>query len=277
MKTSIIIVASLILCVYNLIAQDNIIDKYLDVELREINADSIALQEYNVSLKWQNLDALNGKSLNCNEVDAKFFYDPADNKARWQDVKISSKTNFREEPENSVRLYALDGFEYESLSTDFLKDDFYQEIPSDLRDLAKWLVSDGIQMHGLAYYVLDSLKFQHLFRPLLLEGKEVKFQNWVTFTNRYQLLTWSAITRHNNEICAVIKYESEYNPVEADTPEMSFKGRSLYYGEIWVSLIDRQVEYSVMFEDVVMNLKRDNFPDGQLIDLQRQIIFNKVR
>ena len=57
---------------------------------------------------------------------------------------------------------------------------------------------------------------------------------------------------------------------------MSVKGRSLYYGEIWISLSDKQVEYATMVEDVIMKLKSASFPDEQLIDLQREIIFNKV-
>ena len=57
---------------------------------------------------------------------------------------------------------------------------------------------------------------------------------------------------------------------------MSIKGRSLYYGEIWISLSDKQVEYATMVEDVVMKLKSSIFPEEQLIDLQREIIFNKV-
>ena len=58
--------------------------------------------------------------------------------------------------------------------------------------------------------------------------------------------------------------------------QMSVKGRSLYYGEIWISLSDKQVEYATMVEDVVMKLKSSIFPEEQLIDLQREIIFNKV-
>jgi hypothetical protein len=57
---------------------------------------------------------------------------------------------------------------------------------------------------------------------------------------------------------------------------MSVKGRALYYGEIWISLSDKQVEYASMVEDDVLKLKSSLFPDGQLIDLQREIVFNKA-
>jgi len=261
----------------NAFTQDNCLDKYLHTQTVGIPADSQSLQQYDVRLKWQNLDALNGNAFNCNMLMAQFILDPPNNKARWQDARLGTTDNFRDEPARTVSLPALDGFEYEPFDTDFLQEDFYEEIPPELRDLARWMVSDAIQMQGLAGYFLDSLKFGKVFTPDLLVDYDVEFQNWVSFSSRYQELTWSAITKYNDEVCAVIKFESGYNPVSAEAPGMSFKGRSLYYGEMWVSLHDRQLEYAIMFEDVVMNLKSDAFPGGQLIDLQREIVFDKTR
>jgi hypothetical protein len=277
MKTSITVLFLMLLFNMNALTQENCLDKYLHTQTSDIPADSQSIQQYDVRLKWQNLDALNGNTFNCNELMAQFILDPANNKARWQDAKLGTIDNFRDEPVNPVSLSALDGFEYEPFNTDFLQEDFYEEIPPELRDLARWMVSDAIQMQGLAGYFLDSLKFGKVFTPDLLEDYDVDFQNWVSFSSRYQELTWSAITKYNDEVCAVIKFESVYNPVSAETPVMSFKGRSLYYGEMWVSLHDRQLEYAIMFEDVVMNLKSDAFPGGQLIDLQREIVFDKTR
>ena len=277
MKASIITLVYIFMLYSAAFAQDKCLDKYLLTQIKEIEADNQSLQVYDVSLRWQNLDALSGQTINCNVVNAKFLVDPESNTSRWQDAKLASVSDFREEPSNPVSLPGIDGFEYESFTDDFLQEDFFQDIAPELRDLAKWLVSDAIQMHGLAVYVMDSLRFGQAFIPALLEDYDVEFQNWVSFSSRYQELNWSAITKHNNEVCAVIKFESEYNPVSADTPAMSFKGRSLYYGEMWVSLEDKQLEYSIMFEDVIMRLESDAFPGGQLIDLQREIVFDKTR
>jgi hypothetical protein len=59
--------------------------------------------------------------------------------------------------------------------------------------------------------------------------------------------------------------------------EMTFKGRSLYWGEMWISMEDKQVEYATMVEDVVIKLKSAAFPQEQLIDLQREVSFNKIK
>ena len=277
MKTSIITLVCILMLYSAAYAQDKCLDKYFLAQIQDIGTDNQSLQDYEVTLKWQNLDALNGTTFNCNVVLANLTVDPGNNITRWQDARLASIGDFREEPENTVSLQALDGFEYESFTDDFLQEDFFNDITPELRDLAKWLVSDAMQMQGLAVYVMDSISFRQVFRPAILENYDIEFQNWVSFSSRYQELTWSAITEHNDEVCAVIKFESEYNPVSAETTAMSFKGRSLYYGEMWVSLHDKQLEYAIMFEDVIMNLKSNTFPEGQLIDLQREIVFDKSR
>jgi hypothetical protein len=155
------------------------------------------------------------------------------------------------------------------------KENFYSKIPADQRDLARWLVSDAAQMQGLAYYIFDSLEFNREFYPTLLNDYDIEFEDWVTFSSRYQKLIWSGVTRHNGEPCAMVRFESLYNPVKSDNNQMNVSGRSLYYGEMWIFLTDKQVEYTSMVEDVVFELKSPVFPDGQLVDLQREVIFNK--
>jgi len=51
------------------------------------------------------------------------------------------------------------------------------------------------------------------------------------------------------------------------------KGRDMYYGEIWVSLNDKQIERLVMVEDMV----GENQFDKNLFEMQRIVTFNKVK
>ena len=62
-----------------------------------------------------------------------------------------------------------------------------------------------------------------------------------------------------------------------NTPNMKFKGRSLYWGELWISLEDKQVEYATMVEDVIFELNLTGNPQKQLLDLQRDVTFTKNR
>lgn len=277
MKTSNFLFMALMLLTNCLFAQKNSIDSYLSLKPSEIKSGKSGIQEYAVSLKWQNLDAINGNKFNCNAVNGTYITGLKNDSVSWKDVGLAQISDFQQKDYNGANLASFNGFTYKINETNFLNDDFYQTIPPEQRDMAKWLVSDAIQMQGLAWYVVDSLTFNKPFIPKFLNNYDVKFKDWVTFTSRYQKLIWSGITKYNNEVCAIIKFESLYNPLKIENNQMSVKGRSLYYGEIRISLSDKQVEYATMVEDVVMKLKSSLFPDEQLIDLQREIIFNKVK
>lgn len=259
-----------------LFAQKDGIDKYILLKPLEIKAARTGIQEYDVSLKWQNLDAINGNKINCNAVKATYIIGLENDSVGWKDVSLAQIADFQQNDFNGKSLPLFNGFAYKINDTNFLSEEFYKTIPLEQRDLAKWLVSDAIQMQGLAWYVFDSLTFNKPFIPNILNNFDVKFKDWVTFTSRYQKLIWSGITKCNNKVCAIVKFESLYNPLKIDNNQMSVKGRSLYFGEMWISLTDKQVEFATMIEDVVMKLQGSMFPEEQLIDLQREIIFKRV-
>jgi hypothetical protein len=61
------------------------------------------------------------------------------------------------------------------------------------------------------------------------------------------------------------------------TTQMSFKGRSLYWGELWISLEDKQLEYAYMIEDVIFKLKTAQSEQGNLLNLQREVTFETLK
>lgn len=66
MRAKIYLFVALMLLANCLFAQKSSIDKYLLLKPSEIKAVKTGVQEYDVSLKWQNLDAINGNTINCN-------------------------------------------------------------------------------------------------------------------------------------------------------------------------------------------------------------------
>lgn len=258
------------------IAQNMHIGKYFKINPSDIKLQNSEIQKYDVTLKWQNLDAISGNKINCNAVKATYIVGINDS-VGWENVSLAQIDDFEQKQYSGTDLPSFNDFSYKAMDTAFLSEEFYKNIPVEQRDLAKWLVSDAVQMQGLALYIFDSLEFNKEFVPKFLENHDVNFENWVTFTSRYQKLIWSAISKHNNEICAIVKFESYYNPIKIENEQMSVKGRALYYGEMWISLEDKQVEYASMVEDDIFKLRSSMFPDEQLIDLQREIVFNKQK
>ena len=274
MKT-LIYFLSLFLVSGSLQAQTGTLESYLLMNPSDIIPASSSDQVYDVTLKWQNLDAINGNHFNCNVLTANYIVGSNHDSVRWNNVRLGQIRDFAQQEYETSSLHALNGFTYQANSAEFLKENFYRDISADQRDLVKWLVSDAAQMQGLANYIFDSLEFNRELYPTLLNDYDIEFEDWVTFSSRYQKLIWSGITRYNGEPCAMVRFESLYNPVKIDNDQMKVSGRSLYYGEMWISLTDKQVEYASMVEDVVFKLGSSLFPDEQLVDLQREVIFDK--
>lgn len=256
-------------------AQKRSIDSLLAIRLSDIRG-KIEPQQYSVTLKWQNLDPVKGNELSSNIARGTYVTGLKNGYVGWKDVSLSAITPGGKKEVQHRNLPSFDKLSYPVLNTDFLKQDFYSIIPQQDRDLAKWLVSDGIQLYGMTAYLLDSLKFNTPFIPGLLTNYDIKFENWVSFLSRYQKLTWTGITTCNGEICAIINFESFFNPLEMDQPEMSLKGRSLYWGELLISLRDKQLERGRMMEDAIVNLKTAARDKDQLFNIQREVTFEKT-
>jgi hypothetical protein len=57
---------------------------------------------------------------------------------------------------------------------------------------------------------------------------------------------------------------------------MSFQGRSHYWGEIWLSLEDKQIEYATLYEDVLLEFKLPGQQSKQFVNPFRQATFEKT-
>jgi hypothetical protein len=277
MKTLNYLFAAITLAATLLYGQNNTIENYFSKQPSKIGNKNSEPQEYKVILKWQNLDPVNGTKINCNGVKAIYETGLENDFVSWKNVSLAQISDIRENKFDGEILPAFNNFTYKANASDFLKEDFYKTISPEHRDLAKWLVSDAFQMQGLATYVFDSLEFNREYNPKFLENSDIKFEDGITFSSQYQKLIWSGISKYNNEICAIVKFESYNNPVKVDNTKMTFKGRSLYWGEMWISLEDKQVEYATMVEDVVFKLKSSAFPQEQLFDLQKEVTLDKIQ
>ena len=74
------------------------------------------------------------------------------------------------------------------------------------------------------------------------------------FENKEIQLKWIGVTKINSELCAIIKYSQMNGKLKLDMENMSMNGRSHYWGEIYVSLEDKQIEYATLKEDVLTDV-----------------------
>ena len=81
----------------------------------------------------------------------------------------------------------------------------------------------------------------------------------------------------NNEVCAIIKYSVMNNPLQLDFDNVTVSGRSHYWGEIYVSLSDKQIEYVTLLEDVITNVRIEGQAENILGYTVRNITLSRIK
>jgi hypothetical protein len=160
----------------------------------------------------------------------------------------------------------LEGFSYPVGSPDTLKPDFFKSFPPTAV-LERNLIWDTSMMEGFAQSYFDRLK---LNVPLhVLADQDINMPGVGTFHSRDMVLEWVGRSQRNGQDCALIDYRAFFNPLQIANGGVTIQGRSDFWGEIWVSLTTKQIEYATIYEEVSGQLKLPGQNTAQLLSVLR--------
>src|SRR5438876_6788360 len=142
----------------------------------------------------------------------------------------------------------MEGFRYRNDLGSTMSPDFFKGFPP-MAIMERNLVWDTgmIEMFGQNYF--DQLKLNEPYH--VLSKQDVNIPGVGKFQNRDVVLQWIGRSQRNGQECAVVQYQAFFNPIDLSVGGMTMKGRSDYWGEIWVSLATRQIEYGTLYESVI--------------------------
>ncbi len=233
-------------------------------------ASGAAAQSYQVTIKRQTHDPISGERIfTPSALKARITIDRSDGTVEWRSAAWGRMDDLRDEPATFAPWPEFAGFRYRSGNADFLDERFYEAIPADKQEWARMLATDIPWVDQMAAQVIDSLEYKQAFYPSLMERLDIEMENSFTFSSSYVKYEWSAVTEHNGTPCAVVTFESPFNPM-SNGP---VKGRSAYYGEMRVSLGRKRIEYLRMVEDVIFSIPPAN---EKVFDLQRIVTFEQI-
>lgn len=196
----------------------------------------------------------------------------ASGQVSWEEV-----VKRQEFPENSVQsidtFNYMNGFTYKP-TEETTSPGFFEGFPPD--DMySRNLVWDMQGIEAFAWFAFDSLQ---LNVPYVFEvaNQDIELSGLGTFTNSNIQLTWMGVGTQNGESCALIHFIAMGNPFSADFEGSSMKGLSNYWGHVWVSLSDKQIEHAVLIEDVTMEMKQAEETDIVRSMVHRKIVLEKI-
>ena len=196
-----------------------------------------------------------------------------DSYVKWNNITISHSQNLSEPYPEGEKQSFMENFTYNPSSV--LNESFFKNIPqADL--YIKNLIWDMTMFEAFAWYKWDSLRLNTEFSAKKINS-EVKIPGAGTFENKDIRITWTGITKINNKICAIIKYIAMNNPLEMSYQNFTIKGRSHYWGNIYVSLSDKHIEYADLYEDVILDIKVNGQENSYEANKVRNITLEKIQ
>jgi hypothetical protein len=273
MKTSFIyLVLSFVISINAVNAQNRNPINYLGSLPAGLTLDKSAKRSYRMTTDYYDFD-LKSNFLRKQRLVGCITYEG--DSAQWKDVYYSqSKALDAAFPQGIKKRGFLQNFQYQPdekvLTPEFFKNNLPEADP-----LIMNLIWDALGFDALAYCCWDSLKLGEEFRAKNMNF-EVKIADIGTFENKDIRITWLGITEINNKICAILKYSVMNNPLSIEYENMSMNGRSHYWGEIYVSLSDKQIEYANLTEDVLTDVNFKGQANNRLGYTVRNINMSRV-
>ncbi len=167
----------------------------------------------------------------------------------------------------------MEGFRYRNDLAGTMKAGFFKDFPPTAV-FERNLVWDTGMIEHFGQSSFEHLKLNEPYH--LISNQDAVMPEVGTFHNRDVVLEWVGRSQRNGRDCALIKYQAFFNPLEIATGGMTLKGRSDYWGEIWVSLATKQIEYGTIYEVVVGELKPPGQDTTQVINIFRQATLEPV-
>lgn len=160
----------------------------------------------------------------------------------------------------------MEGFRYRNNLGNTMTADFFKGFPPSAL-MERNLVWDTgmIEMFGQNYF--DHLKLNEPYHTI--SDQDVDIPDVGTFKNHNVVLEWVGRSQRNGQECALITYQAFFNPINFATGGMTLIGRSDYWGEIWVSLETKQIEYATLYESVVGEMKLQGQETAQVLNIFR--------
>ncbi len=160
----------------------------------------------------------------------------------------------------------LEGFRYQNDLASTLKPDFFKAFPPTAV-MERNLIWDTGMIEVFGQNFFDHLKLNEPYH--VVSNQDVNMPDVGTFHNRDVVLEWIGRSQRNGQDCALIRYEAFFNPLEIASGGMTLKGRSDYWGQIWVSLATKQIEYGTINESVVGEMKLPGQNTTQVLNIFR--------
>jgi hypothetical protein len=177
-------------------------------------------------------------------------------KVRWRSLEIGSAQSLDAAfPKLEAQAY-MQGFSYDgNAGHRMFLPGFFRGFPDDpTATFAKNLVWDTHMLEQFGQSYFEHLELNRPYALPRVSDSSVPLAGMGAFKNRRIELTWIGVSEQSGEPCALIRYEAFFNRFRMAFGASPMDGLSHYWGLIWVSLEDLQIEHATLNEHVSLTI-----------------------
>ena len=194
----------------------------------------------------------------------------------WSNVHAANLYTEEAEFPYGDSLTFMNGFRY-SYEQDITVPEFFSSFPPDAVN-ARNLVWDMAGMEYFGWGFNNVLQLNEPYKANEANGN-VELAGLGNFENRNIVLNWKGMTEDQGNRLAIIDFRTMNNPLNIDVDmgnmHMVTKGRSHYWGTIWIDCDRICFDHIELFEDVVMEMTI-GLSEKQLLDVVREMKVTKI-
>ena len=234
-------------------------------------------QRYHITTDYYNR-TLQGVFIDKIRVSGDFTTNLPENTEKWNNVTVAKSAQLNGEfGPGEPQLY-IENFTYQP-SAKILQPELFKDFPMEAVHV-KNLIWDMAGIEAFAWEHLDSLKLNKLYEAKQMNGS-VNLAGLGTFKNNNIQLAWKGISKVNSQLCGLIDFRAMDNPLEINMKmngkDFNLKGVSHYWGTVYISLSEKTIEYTELFENVTLEMRWSDQPTSQYVYTNRFMKVEKIR
>jgi hypothetical protein len=230
------------------------------------------LRTYRFTVDYSAAD-IHGHIIHLQRVIGDYTRGLPDDKVVWENVTVAESVGDAATLGTAQKREFMNGFHYQLATFNPMTPNFFKGFP-DAAVNERNLVWDTAMIEDFGQKQLEHLVLNQPYRTIA--DQEVLMPGVGTFHNKSVQLMWVGKSYRNGQDCALIEYNAYFNPIDLKMGNMALKGRSHYWGQIWVSLSTRQIEYATLYEDVLGEMNLSGNTTAQVTNVFRSGVFEPL-
>lgn len=233
------------------------------------------LQKYRMTAIYTNMDTY-GNFTDKTKVTGDYTSGYEGGYSQWNNVQVANAKKESDPFPTGKKQEFMENFRYKPSSGMMNVADF-KSFPMEIDNIfARNLIWDMLGLEIFAWGYNDSLRLTVPYTVPDIKGY-FNMAEIGRYNHSSVQLCWTGVSAMNSELCAVIEYRALNNKVEVATGNIKTKGTEQYWGNTWISLRTKQIEFGEIFSATFQEIEIGGMKNKLLIKTIRELKVERIK